>query len=97
VEIPIATTATVRERRLQRRQPEAPAPDPSLAHELKLAASAIALVEAGGAPRVTLVGMRAGRELVSRALAMASPAPVLVRARWWPEGDALDLVVERHG
>ncbi len=68
-----------------------------LAHELKLAAGAIALVESGGAPRVTLVGMRGGRDLVVRALAMASTAPVLVRARWWPEGDALDLVVESHG
>ena len=72
-------------------------PNPVLEHELRLIGSAVALVEAGGAPRVTLVGMRSGGELVTRALAMGTQARLPVRARWWPEGDALDLVVEQHG
>jgi len=68
-----------------------------LEHELKLCAGAIALVVSGGAPRVWLVGMRAGRELVRQAITMGHAADLAVRARWWPDEEALDLVVEHYG
>jgi hypothetical protein len=75
----------------------APTANPVLDHELHLLRSAVALVEADGAPRVTLVGMRSGGGLIARALTMGASAGLVVRARWWPEGEAFDLVVERHG
>ncbi len=75
----------------------APMAKPLLDHELQLVKSAIALVEAEGAPRVTLVGMRSGGGLIARALTMGATAGLVVRARWWPEGEAFDLVVEQHG
>ena len=70
---------------------------PLLEHEMKLCASAIALVASGGAPRVWLVGMRSGRALVTHALAMGRASDLAVRARWWPDEEALDLVVDHHG
>ena len=70
---------------------------PALLHELKLTAGAVALIEAGGAPRVTLVGMRSGEPLLTQALRMALSAGLRAHARWWPDGEALDLVVERDG
>ena len=48
-------------------------------------------------PTVTLVGMRSGEPLVTQALRMALSAGLRAHARWWPDGEALDLVVERDG
>jgi hypothetical protein len=68
-----------------------------LEHETGLCAGAIALVSSGGAPRVWLVGMRSGRELITRAVEMGVASDLVVQARWWPDEEAIDLVVLRHG
>ena len=68
-----------------------------LEHELTLCADAIALVSGGGASRVWLVGMRSGSELIARAVEMGVAADLIVRARWWPDEEAFDLLVQRDG
>jgi hypothetical protein len=71
--------------------------DARFSHELSLVGGAVRLVAGGGAPRVTVIGLRGGALLVTLALAMGAAAGVLVRARWWPTGEAVDIVVEPHG
>lgn len=78
-------------------QPAQQPAKPLLEHEGRLVAGAVALVASGGAPRVWLVGMRSGRELVRLAITMGNSADLLVRAKWWPNEEALDLVVQQHG
>jgi hypothetical protein len=71
--------------------------DSLLEHELTLCAGAIALVAGGGAPRIWLVGMRSGHDLIEQAVRMGQAADLLVRARWWPDEEAFDLLVRQHG
>ncbi len=71
--------------------------DSLLEHELALCAGAVALVAAGGAPRVWLVGMRSGNQLIKRAVRMGLATDLLVRAKWWADEETFDLVVSRHG
>ena len=71
--------------------------DSVLEHELALCAGAVALVAGGGAPRVWLVGMRSGNNLIKRAVRMGVAADLLVRAQWWSDEETFDLVVSRHG
>lgn len=70
---------------------------PLLEHESTLCASAVALVASGGARRVWLVGMRSGQMLAARALRIGTAADVSVTTRWWPDEEAFDLLVQRHG
>jgi hypothetical protein len=70
-------------------------------HELRLVKGAIELVARGGAPRVTLVGLRAGDALLSQANALGRSAHLVLRS--WPhpgpgsaQDDRFDLVVQ-HG
>ena len=65
------------------------------ARELMLAREAIALVAAGGAPRVVVAGIRFGETILDDAQRLALDAGVRVKPIRRPEGNGADLVVER--
>lgn len=66
----------------------------TLEHELELVRSAIAMVSSGGAPRISLSGLRFGDELVEPAQRMALEAGVRVVPVWSTDETGLDLTVE---
>ncbi len=67
----------------------------TLEHELELVRSAIAMVSSGGAPRISLSGLRFGDELVEPAQRMALEAGVRVVPVWSTDEAGLDLTVEQ--
>ncbi len=67
----------------------------TLEHELELIRSAIAMVSSGGAPRVSLNGLRFGDELMEPARRMALEAGVRISPVWTTDETGLDLSVER--
>lgn len=66
------------------------------ADELRELDAACALVASGGAPRVTVVGVR-HRLVLQHGLEVGADHDLRVRAHWWPSGNAMDIVVERDG
>ncbi len=64
-------------------------------HELDLVRSAIGMVASGGAPRVSLVGLRLGEQLLGQARQMALQAGVRIVPLWRSDEAGLDIAVER--
>lgn len=67
----------------------------ALERELTLIADAIALVRAGGSPRVVVAGLTFADQLLPRATVMASDAGVRLVALWSTDEHLTDLAVER--
>ena len=57
--------------------------------------SAIDLIAAGGAQRVTLIGFPGAERLLPRAQILAAEAGLTARAVWQPDGTGCDISVER--
>lgn len=68
---------------------------PALEHELGLVRSAIAMVASGGAPRVSLGGLRFGEQLIEPARALALVAGVRIVPIWSSDEGGADMRVER--
>lgn len=66
----------------------------AIAHELDLVRSAIALVAAHGAPRVSVANLRFGEQLIAEATRSAAESGVSLRRIWSPASPALDLIIE---
>lgn len=66
-------------------------PDPALQH----VRSAIALIVAGGAQRVTLIGFLAAERLLPIAQILTAEAGLTARAVWQPDGTGCDITIER--
>jgi hypothetical protein len=64
------------------------------ARQLALVRSAIDLIAAGGADRVTLVGLRSAERVLPQAQALSEAAGLSARATWLPDGDGCDIIVE---
>jgi hypothetical protein len=62
--------------------------------DLHLVRSAIDLIAAGGARRVTLVGIRGAERLLPRAQALSAEAGLSARGIWQPDGLSCDIAVE---
>jgi hypothetical protein len=67
----------------------------ALDRELTMIRDAIAMVASGGAPRVTLAGLRFGEQLLSRAQRLAAAAGVRVVPLYSTDEAGADLMVER--
>ena len=67
----------------------------SLDHELELVRGAVAMVASGGAPRVSIGGLRFGDELLEPARRMASVAGVRIVPLWSADEHGAGLTVER--
>jgi len=57
--------------------------------------SAIDLIVAGGAQRVTLIGFPGAERLIPVAQILASEAGLTARAVWQPDGGGCDISIER--
>ena len=62
--------------------------------ELEVVASAVALVAAGGSPRVTLAGLRFGPQLLAGARYLGVASGVRVAALWRLDDSGCDFVLE---
>ena len=60
-----------------------------------LVAGAIRMVEAGGAPAITLVGLDFGPAVIAGSSAAALRAGVVLEALWHSEEDRCDIRVKR--
>lgn len=69
----------------------------TLDHELDLIRGAIALVASGGAPRVRLVSLRFGEQLLEQAHRLAATAGVRVVPDWTSDEGGASLTVEPIG
>ena len=71
----------------------------TLAHELTIMRSSIAMVRSGASPRVTLAGLQFGQELLAASAALLTDAEVQVVPVWTASERLTDLIVERsdHG
>lgn len=65
-----------------------------LSRDLELVRSAIELVAAGGAERVTLVGLRAAERVLPQAQHLSREAGLSARAIWPASGGGCDIAVE---
>jgi hypothetical protein len=63
--------------------------------ELNLVRDAIAMVATGGAPRVTVGGLRFGEALLVPARKLASEAGVRLVPLWMPDDVGADITIER--
>jgi hypothetical protein len=68
----------------------------SLERELDLVAVAIRMVEAGGAPGVTLVGLEFGPAVLEGSARAALEAGVMLEALWQPDDSHCDIRVHRR-
>jgi hypothetical protein len=66
-----------------------------LASEIVEVESAISLVAAGSASRITLSGLRFGEQVVQRFQADAADKGVRIEPILWPEDAGCDLIVRR--
>lgn len=69
----------------------------TLDHELELVRGAIALVAAGGAPRVRLASLRFGEQLLEPARRLAAEAGVRLTPEWTSDEGGASLIVEPLG
>lgn len=67
----------------------------TLERELRIVGEAIALVAAGGAPRVVVGGLRFAEKLLPCARTLASEAGVRLVPLWMPDDAGADIAVER--
>jgi len=67
----------------------------TLDQELLLVKEAIALVAAGGSPRVVVGGLQFGEALIEPARALAEQAGVRIVPLWMPDDAGADIAVER--
>jgi hypothetical protein len=67
----------------------------TLEYELELVRSAVLMVASGGAPRVSLGGLRFGEELVEPARKLALAAGVRIVPRWASGDEGTGISVER--
>jgi hypothetical protein len=63
--------------------------------EMTLVREAIAMVAGGGAPRVTVGGLRFGEALLVPARRLAAEAGVRIVPLWMPDEAGADIAVER--
>ena len=68
-----------------------------LEREMELVIAAIRMVAAGGAPRVTVGGLRLGDQILDAARDMARQAGVRIVPRWTTDESGVDIAVERVG
>jgi hypothetical protein len=66
-----------------------------LSLEWRLIAEAVRLVASGGAPRVTVAGLRFGDQLLEEARDLAVHSGVRVVPRWPTDEAGLDVTIER--
>jgi hypothetical protein len=65
-----------------------------LARSLQLVRSAIDLIAAGGADRVTLVGLHGAERILPQAQSLSHAAGLSARASWRPNEAGCDITVE---
>jgi hypothetical protein len=65
-----------------------------LARDLELVRSAIELIAAGSADRVTLVGLRGAERVLPQAQTLSREAGLSARAVWPANGEGCDIAVE---
>jgi hypothetical protein len=66
----------------------------TLEYEMNLVREAIAMVAGGGAPRVTVAGLRFGEALLTTARGLATEAGVRLVPLWMPDDAGADIAVE---
>ena len=67
----------------------------AIERELELVRQAVAMVAAGGSPRVVVGNLRFGEELMPSAEALAAAHGVRVVPIWHADEDGADIAVER--
>jgi hypothetical protein len=63
--------------------------------ELRMVENAIAVVAAGGAPRVTVAGLSLAEAILPVARTLAEDAGVRLVPLWHPDDAGLDITIER--